>query len=130
MLRLRWVLLLAAAGLAAWIALYPSDWQFWLGFDRKAYFVTGSNYAFFSGFGAMAMTGLGLSTVAITLIRHLNCHVAGCPRISKHKIAGGEYGVCGKHWRIVNGHPDGHKYTVGHIRERHRLHLRRDHHDG
>lgn len=124
-LRLRWVLLLVAAGMAIWIGLYPSDWQFWLGFSKAAYFTTGQNYALFSGFGAMAMTGLGLASVVITLIRHLNCHVDGCPRISRHKIADGEYGVCGRHWRQVNDHPDDHRYTVEHLRERHRAHRER-----
>lgn len=104
-LRLRWFVLLAAAGLAVWIALYPDDWQFWLGFNQKAYFTTGQNYAFFSGFGAMMMTALGLSTIIVTMIRHFNCHVRGCPRMGKFPVADGQYKVCRKHHGEVTGHP-------------------------
>jgi hypothetical protein len=123
-MKLRYLAILPVAGLAVWIALYPSDWQFWLGFSRKAYFVTGQNYAFASGVGPMLLTAIGLSTIITGLWRHLNCHTSGCPRIVRHKIANGEYGVCGRHWREINGHPEGHKFTVGHLREHHHAHLR------
>ena len=122
-MRLRYFLLLAVAGLAVWIGLYPGDWQTWLGFTRYDYFTAGQNYAFYSGIGPMLLTAVGLSTIIAGLFKHLNCHTAGCFRIVRHKIAGGEYGVCGRHWREINGHPADHKFTVEHLRERHRAHL-------
>jgi hypothetical protein len=124
MFRLRWFLLLAAAALAVWMGLYPVDWQTWLGFTKAAYFTTGQNYAFYSGFGPMLVTSLGLSTIVAGLFKHLNCHVDSCPRISRHKIAGGEYGVCGRHWREINRQPEDHKFTVAHLRDHHLAHLR------
>lgn len=117
---------MAAAFLAwaVWIALKPRDWQNWLGFSHDAYFKTGQSYAFFSGPAPVIVATLGLSGIIVTLLRHVNCHVDGCPRISRHKIANGEYGVCGKHWREVTDHDADHKFTVAHLREHHRAHLR------
>lgn len=123
-MKLRYVLLLLAGGLAVWIGLYPSDWQNWLGFSKAAYFTNGQNYAFASGIGPMLLTTLGMSTIISTMFRSLNCHVSGCPRLVKHKIANGEYGVCRKHWHEINGHPADHKFTVEHLRTHHHAHLR------
>ena len=119
LMRLRYFRILAGAGLAIWMGLYPADWQQWLGFSKAAYFTEGQNYAFASGVGPMLLTAVGLSTIIAGLFRHLNCHVDSCWRVNRHKIAGGEYGVCGKHWRQINGHPDDHKFTVAHLKERH-----------
>lgn len=121
--RLRYFAAAAAAALAAWIALYPRDWQNWLGFSHQAYFQTGQSYAFFSGIGPVFIGALGLTGILVTLLRHLNCHVDGCPRINRHKVANGEYGVCGRHWREITGHPADHRFTVAHLRERHHLYL-------
>jgi hypothetical protein len=119
-----WIPILIIVGFGLWMGFYPVDWQNWLGFSKDAYFVTGQNYAFLSGLGPCLITGLGLSTLVLGLWHHLNCHTDGCPRIVRHKIANGEYGVCGRHWREINGHTPGEKYTVTHLRDRHREHLR------
>jgi hypothetical protein len=37
---------------------------------------------------------------AYAIYRHHNCHVSGCPRIGRHKVAGTDYVVCRRH------HPD------------------------
>ena len=123
-LRLRYLIILAVAGLALWMAFYPGNWQNWLGFSRYDYFTAGQNYALYSGFLPVFVATLGLSTIAVGLWHHLNCHTAGCPRIVRHKIANGEYGVCGRHWREINGHPEKHRLTVGHLRDHHHAHLR------
>lgn len=123
-IRLRYAALVTAASLGIWIGLYPVDWQNWLGFSHNAYFTWGQNYAFTSGPGPMMETGIGLSTIIGGLWHHLNCHTAGCPRIVRHKIAGGEYGVCGRHWRQISGHGEKHRFTIEHLRDRHEAHLR------
>ena len=110
-------------GLGVWMGLEPSDWQNWLGFSKAAYFSTGQNYALYSGFLPCLLTSIGLSTIIVGLWRHVNCHVDGCPLIARHKVANGEYGVCGKHWRQVNGHGDK-PHTVEHIKAHHDRHLR------
>lgn len=120
----RVAVVLILLGLALWMSLYPVDWQTWLGFSKYDYFVAGQNYAFTSGPGPMIETGIGLSTIIGGLWHHLNCHTAGCPWIVRHKIAGGEYGVCSYHWRQINGQPSGHKLTIEHLREHHHRHLR------
>lgn len=123
-MKLRYVVGAALIGLGIWIGLKPADWQGWLGFSHNAYFVTGQSYAFVSGIGPMLLTSLGLGTIISGLWRHLNCHTDGCPRIVRHKIAGGEYGVCSRHWREINNHPVDHKFTIAHLREHHHKHLR------
>lgn len=128
-MKLRYVALFFIGGLAVWIGLFPSDWQNWLGFSHAAYFTNGQNYAFFSGIGPMMLTALGMSTIISTMFRSLNCHVSGCPWIVHHKVANGEYGVCRKHWREINGHPADHKFTVAHLRERHQAHLKATGHE-
>lgn len=114
----------ALIGLGVWMGLRPVDWETWLGFSHNAYFVTGQSYAFFSGIGPFLITSIGISTIISGLWHHLNCHTDGCPRIVRHKVAGGEYGVCSKHWREINGHPADHKFTIAHLREHHHAHLR------
>lgn len=123
-LRLRYFLGAALIALGIWMWLRPKSWENWLGFSHQAYFVTGEQYALYSGFLPCLLTTIGLSTIIAGLFRHLNCHVDGCPRITRHKIANGEYGVCGKHWREVNGHAPDHKFTIAHLREHHQAHLK------
>jgi hypothetical protein len=123
-LRLRYAVALALTGLGVWMGLKPEDWQNWLGFSRAAYFVTGQNYALLSGFMPCFVTALGLGTLISGAWHHVNCHADGCPRIVRHKIAGGEYGVCGRHWREINHLPPDHKLTVEHLRDHHHAHLR------
>jgi hypothetical protein len=118
--KLRWAALIAVAAAAAWMALYPVDWQNWLGFSRNAYFTTGQNYAFFSGFGAWLSSTLGLSAIAVTLWRHLNCHADGCLRIGRYPVAGGAYKVCRRHHEHVTGRP--HKLTADALRAAHIMH--------
>jgi hypothetical protein len=57
-------------------------------------------YSFWSGFGSdlQIMAAVGL------YVRHVNCHVKGCPRVGKHQIDGTPYKVCHKHHPEV---PDG-----------------------
>lgn len=128
-MKLRYVVLFLVGGLAVWIGLYPADWQNWLGFSKAAYFQNGQNYAFFSGIGPVLLTAIGLSTIITTLIHTLNCHVHGCPWLVRHKVANGEYGVCRKHWREINGHPKDHRFTVDHLRQRHHAHLKATGHE-
>jgi hypothetical protein len=78
----------AVIGMGLWFALYPVDWQNWLGFSKDAYFTLGQNYAFLSGFGPCLITGLGLSTLIAGGWHHLNCHEDGCPRIGRHHVNG------------------------------------------
>jgi hypothetical protein len=60
---------------------------------------TGPWYAAWSGWvsdlGEVVLIG-GI----ITAVRHINCHVKGCPRLGKHPVDGTPYKVCAKH------HPD------------------------
>jgi hypothetical protein len=121
-LRARYIAAVLLVGLGLWMWLKPTDWQNWLGFSHNAYFVWGTNYALFSGFLPCTETGVGLSTIIIGFWHHVNCHVDGCPLIVRHKIANGEYGVCGRHWREINGHGD-EPHTVEHIRAHHHRHL-------
>lgn len=120
----RLIIAVIVAGLVTWMSLYPDDWENWLGFSRYDYFTAGTNYAFASGPGPMILTAAGLSTIIAGLWHHTNCHTAGCPWIVRHKIAGGEYGVCGRCWRKIHGIPSEHKFTIEHLREHHIGHLK------
>ena len=123
-MKVRYVVGLALVGLGIWMGLKPVDWQNWLGFSQNAYFKWGQNYAWLSGFGPVFVTSLGLGTIISGAWHAVNCHTSGCPRIVRHKIAGGEYGVCGHHWREINHLPRGHRFTVEHLRDHHHAHLR------
>lgn len=115
---------LVLLGLGLWMGFYPADWQNWLGFSHAAYFKTGQNYALLSGFMPCFVTALGLSTLIAGAWHAVNCHTDGCPRIVRHKIAGGEHGVCSRCWRRINHLPPGHKFTIGHLRDHHQAHLK------
>lgn len=121
-LRLRWLVLLAVAGMAVWFGLYPDDWQNWLGFSRAAYFVNGQNYAFASGVGPMLLTATGLSTIIAGLWHHLNCRADGCARIGTHPDSRGVK-WCWRH------HPDhqGRKPTTAMLHQLHFEHLQLTH---
>lgn len=67
-----------------------------LGIDGQA----SKNYAFVSGSGPMFIAALGFTGLVVTAVHHLNCHQAGCPRVGRYPVAGGEYKVCRRH------HPD------------------------
>lgn len=67
-----------------------------LGVDTQA----SKNYDTVSGYLPMVVTALGFSGLLATAWHHLNCHEAGCWRIGKYPIAGGQYKSCRKH------HPD------------------------
>lgn len=128
-MRLRYFVGLALIGLGIWMGLYPTDWMGWFGFSKIAYFQGPSHptdfmaYALFSGVLPCAETAIGLGTIISGLFHTLNCHVSGCPRINRHKVAGGEYGVCSRHWREINHLPRDHKFTIDHLREHHHRHL-------
>jgi hypothetical protein len=118
----KYLLLAILTGLALWIALYPADWQNWLGFSKAAYFTNGQNYAFTSGPGPMFLTTAGMSTIIVGGWHHLNCHVYKCMRVARFPVAGGQYKVCRKH------HPDEvvrNGLKLHHIHEAHRESLKR-----
>ena len=85
--------------LIVWIALYPSDWQNWLGFSRADYFRYGTNYAFASGPGPMLLTAIGMSTIIAGLWHAVNCHADGCWRIARHKVNGSPW--CNHHHEMA-----------------------------
>jgi len=91
-MKAKWIILggiaLIVAGMLAWILALPHDWQTWLGFSRQDYFVTGQNYAFYSGIGPMMLTTLGFGTIIGGLWKTHNCHYDGCWNIGKYKING------------------------------------------
>jgi hypothetical protein len=77
--------------LLAWILWLPNDWQTWLGFTKQDYFVSGQNYAFYSGIGPMLLTAAGFSTIIGGLWHAHNCHYDGCWAIGRHRIKGSPY---------------------------------------
>lgn len=66
-----------------------------LGLDN----LSGPWYGFWSGAGS-DLGELAIVGGLIGLLRKHNCHVHGCPRIGRHKIAGTDWVVCRRH------HPD------------------------
>jgi hypothetical protein len=75
-----------------------------LGLDNAA----GPIYLFWSGFAG----DLGLLGASYAVLRKHNCHVQGCPRVGRHKVAGTEWVVCSRH------HPDD-KPTAAQVAEQH-----------
>ena len=74
---------------------------------------SGSVYGFWSGFGSdigevVIIGGL------VQLVRHHNCHVKGCWKLSKHTV--GPYRVCRRHHP---DHADGEDVTTDHIADAH-----------
>jgi hypothetical protein len=106
----RWIGLLllvavAALGLvalAAGFAVVTIATANFLGLDRAMGIDTQSsqNYDFVSGVGPMIIAALGFTGIAATAIHHLNCHVAGCPRLARYPVGDGQFRVCLRH------HPD------------------------
>lgn len=70
-----------------------------LGLDNPA----GAWASFWSGIGSDLISGTPLAGVAITLLRHHNCHVRWCFRVGRFpvEIDGTVWTVCAKH------HPTG-----------------------
>lgn len=71
----------------------------WLGHILGLDNLSGAWYGFWSGFAG------DISQIAIlgglySMWRKHNCHVKGCPRVGRHKVAGTEWVVCRRH------HPD------------------------
>lgn len=83
-----------------------------LGIDTQA----SDNYDFFSGSGPVFVTLIGYTGIIITFIRHVNCHVDGCPRLGRYPLAGGKFKVCTRH----SPHPD--NLSHEHILAMHRKH--------
>lgn len=54
-------------------------------------------YAFYSGFGTFLLASLGYTGLIVTMLRTLNCHAPGCPRIGRYPLAGGQFKVCRHH---------------------------------
>jgi len=104
----------AAAVIA--IGLFPRGFNHFIGIDTQS----SDNYAFFSGFGAWLSSTLGLTTIIVTMYKHLNCHADQCMRIGRFPVAGGAYKVCRHHHEHVTGRT--HKLTADAIRAAHILH--------
>jgi hypothetical protein len=72
----------------------------WLAVHTGTVDEAGPYYGFWSGFGSdlgeVAIVG-GL----LSVYRRHNCHVHGCWRVGRHKVAGTDHVVCRRH------HPDG-----------------------
>jgi len=67
-------------------------WQFqhFIGLDN----VSGTAYAFYSGFGSVLLPALPVSGM---YLYHNNCHKHGCWRLGRHKYQNGTYVFCSKH---------------------------------
>jgi hypothetical protein len=76
----------------------------------------------FSDIGEVTIVG-GMITLVIGFWRHVNCHVDGCYRIGRHKMAGGKYVLCTKCLKSDPEHPD--EVTREHVHAAHRQHLAR-----
>ena len=79
---------------------------------------TSPMYQLWSGFlpALMVLSLLGSLTA---VLRSMNCHVSGCPRIGRYRVAGGRFRVCARH------HPDERLHgtvTHAHVIAAHREH--------
>lgn len=108
-------------GLAVW-SMVAHGWGWLYGLGVHPYPESSSTpwtYQLLSGL-VPALTVLSLLTFLATAFRHLNCHTAGCYRLGKFPVVGGQFKVCRKHHREITGHPD--KLTVDALRELHLAH--------
>lgn len=64
----------------------------------------GPFYGFWSGFGSDLTEFVSFVTAVYMIYRHTNCHVAKCPRISKHEyeMDGAKYKLCKVHHPAVD----------------------------
>lgn len=85
-----------------------------LGMDTQ----TSHNYASASGVDPMIVAALGFSGFILGLWHHLNCHTDGCPKIGRHRVAGGKFKICTGCLRRVDPAHDV-PHTIAHIREHH-----------
>jgi hypothetical protein len=112
------------AGVVAWV-LNASSVNHWLAVHTGIRDMSGSYYAFWSGFGSdiaeFSLVGAAVTGV-YQLNRKFNCHQRGCWRIGTHPAAGGQFLLCRHH------HPDfqGKKPTRELIQQLHRLHVERE----
>lgn len=102
--------------------LYYHGVEHFLGIDTQQ----SDNYDFVSGVGPMIITAVGYTGIIGSLWHHLNCHTAGCPRLARFPVAGGDYKVCRKHHRDITLAANPHReLTVDVLRNLHDEHLRR-----
>lgn len=59
-----------------------------------------------------------ITGVAAFIHRH-QCHDHRCVRIARHQVANGEFAVCGRHHRQLNGLPANHRVDIHHIKTVH-----------
>ena len=98
---LRKLLLGALVVLLVFMIIFWSDTQRWFYLYTGANNPTGSWYGFWSGFGGAIPDFLLIGSL-ITLYRHHNCHVKGCPRIGK-PVDGTPYLACPTHHPAHHG---------------------------
>lgn len=106
------LLILLAAGFieaSLWIA-QTLGLQHALGMDTQ----TSHNYAAVSGVLPILVATLGFSGAIISVWRHVNCHVEGCPRVGRYAVEGTPYKVCKPHHPVV---PDA--VTAEHVADAH-----------
>lgn len=87
-------------------------WYWWLTGARDE---SGRAYGFWSGFGGSIPDFLILGGI-VTLYRHHNCHVKGCPWIGRHEYEkdGVTFKVCKTHHPAISAMP-----TAAELREHH-----------
>lgn len=86
-----------------------------LGMDTQ----TTHNYASVSGALPIFIAILGFSSIGATAWRRINCHVDGCLRIGKHRMAGGKYVIC---THCLKRGQRAQEITVEHVHDSHARH--------
>lgn len=76
----------------------------WLAIHIGAENESGVYYGFWSGFGS-DLGEVAIVTGIVSLYRHHNCHVKGCPRLAKYEVLGTPYKVCLKHHPAIDEKP-------------------------
>ncbi len=113
--------LVVLVGFVVAVGLYWSDSAHWFLRYTGADAESGSWYGFWSGFGGSIPDFLILGSI-ITVYRHHNCHVKGCPRLGK-PVDGTPYLACPKHHPAHEGDKRG--VTEDIIARAHKAHLER-----
>lgn len=113
------VVLLLAWGIFEWNTTH-FGLGYWLQVHTGTVNEPGPYYGFFSGFGS-DITEITLLGGIIVIGRRFNCHTTRCWRIGRHHVAGGQYLICGRHFRAVTCAPK--KVTVEHLQEVHKAHI-------
>jgi hypothetical protein len=121
---LRVLLPLALTGLLAFIVVRHAQFWWWCEVHLGIHSEAPPYYAFWSGFGSDLGEYLIVWGIFHGLYMHwrfINCHEPWCPRILRHRSAGGIYGYCTRH-------QPGHEKFGGKMPPReHRVRLHREH---